>query len=261
MAADMRGIVSAGPAHVDIAPAESGRRAETVPTLRNRLLRGLPAAEWETLGACMERVELRPRQVLHHWNMPMRDVYFVEHGLISVSVRISREQAVEAWLIGSEGMTGIPVLLGDDDNPSHRRVVQVGGTAFRIAAGDLMASVRELDTLRETLLRYVQFVLGQTSQWGACNAHHNVRQRTARWLLTARDALESDALPVTHQLLARLLGVRRASVSECLSALEADGVIRNTRSLVEIADAQALSAIACDCHRAVRRAYRHLFDR
>jgi Mn-dependent DtxR family transcriptional regulator len=62
-------------------------------------------------------------------------------------------------------------------------------------------------------------------------------------------------------LLARLLGVRRASVSECLAALEAAGAIRNTRSLVEIADSEALQAIACDCHRIVRREYRQLLDR
>jgi Mn-dependent DtxR family transcriptional regulator len=81
-----------------------------------------------------------------------------------------------------------------------------------------------------------------------------------RWLLAASDALESDRLPVTHQLLARLLGVRRAGVSECLNAMEARGIIRNTRSLIQITEPEALRAMSCDCHRLVQRDYRRLFQ-
>lgn len=235
--------------------------ADTSAATRNRLLRSLPAAELASVLTLCERVELRPRQILHHWNLPMREVYFVEHGLISVSVKVSRERSVEGWLIGAEGMTGIPILLGDADNPPHRRVVQVGGSALRMSARDLAAAVQELEALRNTLHRYVQFVLCECAQWGACNAHHSLRQRTARWLLGARDGLQDERLPITHQLLARLLGVRRASVSECLAALEAAGAIRNTRSLVEITDADALQETACDCHRIVRREYRQLLER
>jgi CRP-like cAMP-binding protein len=238
-----------------------GLLAEPAGVVRNRLLRGLPAAELGRVLAACERVEIRPRQILHHWNLPMHDVYFVEHGLISVSVKVSRERSVEGWLIGSEGMTGIPVLLGDAENPPHRRVVQVGGSALRMSAKSLLAAIQELEPLRETLLKYVQFVLSQCSQWGACNAHHSLRQRTARWLLGACDALQSERLPITHQLLARLLGVRRASVSECLAALEAAGAIRNTRSLIEFANRDALQAAACDCHRIVGREYRQLLER
>src|SRR5262249_8528878 len=228
--------------------------------VRNRLLRSLPATELRKVLSLCERVEIRPRQILHHWDLPMREVYFVEHGLISVSVKVSREQSVEGWLIGSEGMTGVPVLLGDM-NPPHRRVVQVGGIALRMSATDLAAAAQELGSFRQTLHRYVQFVLSQCSQWGACNAHHNLKQRTARWLLGARDALQADSMPITHQLLARLLGVRRASVSECLAALEAAGAVRNTRSLVEIIDPGSLQRVACDCHRIVRREYRQLLER
>ncbi len=242
--------------------ASDARRAGTdaVPHVRNRLLRRLPSTELQALLARAERIDLHPRQILHHWNMPMRDVYFVEQGLVSVAVKISRERAVEGWLIGSEGMTGIPILLGDHERPPYRRVVQVGGSALRIGAGDLLAAVRELETLRGLLLRYAQFVLCQSSQWGACNAHHSLKQRMGRWLLAARDGVEADRLPVTHQLLARLLGVRRASVSECLSVLEAEGIIRNTRSLVEIARPEALMSTSCDCHRVVQRDYQRLLE-
>jgi CRP-like cAMP-binding protein len=257
---EMRGIADDDRATDAVARA-SRTVSATTETTRNRLLRSVPAAELDRVLSLCEQVEIRPRQILHHWNLPMREVYFVERGLISVSVKVSRERSVEGWLIGSEGMTGLPVLLGDAENPPHRRVVQVGGTALRMSAGDFSAAVQELEGFRRVVHRYVQFVLSECSQWGACNAHHSLRQRTARWLLGACDGLQAERLPITHQLLARLLGVRRASVSECLAALEASGAIRNTRSLVEIADPEALQAAACDCHRIVRREYRQLLER
>jgi len=227
--------------------------------VRNRLLQRLPAAELDRLLARAERVPLHPRQILHHWNMPLREVYFVEQGLVSVSVKIGRERAVEGWLIGSEGMSGIPVLFGDHDHPPFRRVVQVGGSAWRISADGLAASVRELDTLRELLQRYAEFVLCQTSLCGACNAQHSVKERLGRWLLTACDRLESNRLPATHTLLASLLGVRRASVSECLNIMRAEGAIRNTPRLVEVVNPEMLRSISCDCHSIIQRDYRRLF--
>ena len=99
--------------------------------ISNALLGVLPSHERERLRPLLEPVELKPRQILHHWGTPMEQVYFIERGLVSVTARISRETAVEVWLIGREGMTGVPVLFGGDHAPPHRRVVQVGGSALR----------------------------------------------------------------------------------------------------------------------------------
>lgn len=230
-----------------------------LPSVRNRLLQRLPTPELERLIARAQRVALSPRQILHHWNMPMRDVYFIEQGLVSVSVKINRERAVEGWLIGSEGMAGLPVLFGDHESPPFRRVVQVGGCAWRITAGELAAAVHELDTLHTLLQRYAEFVLCETSQWGACNAQHSLKQRVGRWLLVACEGLESNRLPITHSLLGRLLGVRRAGVSESLIKLEAEGAIRHRPRLIEVIAPETLRSISCDCHRIIQREHRRLF--
>ena len=63
---------------------------------------------------------------------------------------------------------------------------------------------------------------------------------------------------MTHQMLARLLGVRRASVTECLNVLEAEKLIENERGLVRIPDPAALQAVSCDCHNLIRREYDRL---
>jgi CRP-like cAMP-binding protein len=135
-------------------------------SVRNRLLSGLPAGDWEILSPSLELVELKSRQVLHHAKTPIEQAFFVERGLVSVSAKVAPEQWVEVWLIGSEGMTGLPVVLGDAKLPAFRRVVQVGGSAFRISAKDLLKARELSPSLDKLLLRYASVVLLQTSQSG-----------------------------------------------------------------------------------------------
>ncbi len=238
-----------------------GAGSATPAAPRNGLLRLLPAEDWHRLRANFRLVELKPRQVLHHWRMPMQHVYFIESGLVSTAAWLGNDLFVEVWLIGSEGMTGLPIILGDRDDPPHRRVVQVGGRAWRVSVNDLTRSMEEVPSLRSILLRYVQIVLMQTSQVGACNAHHEIKQRVARWLLQARDALQSHDLPLTHEVLGRLLGIRRASVSECLGVLESERGIELRRGLIQIIDSGQLERTACACYRIIRREHRRLLIR
>jgi CRP-like cAMP-binding protein len=218
---------------------------------RNRLLGRLPENEMVRLTPLFERVELAPRQILHHWNLPMDHVYFVESGLVSVMAKTSDGDWGEVWLIGSDGMTGIPIVLGDI-HPPHRRVVQIGGSALRISTQAFRHSLEGSEPLRGILLNYVQVVLLQTSQSGACNAQHTVKQRLARWLLLAHDILASSLLPVPHEMLGRLIGVRRATITDCLNDFEAFAAVRTGRRLIEITDAQLLESFSCDCYRIIK---------
>ena len=122
---------------------------------RNRLLGLLPENEMVRLTPLFERIEITPRQILHHWNLPMDHVYFVESGLVSVMAKTSDREWGEVWLIGSDGMTGIPIVLGDI-HPPHRRVVQVGGSALRISTQAFRHLLEVSEPLRGILLNYVQ---------------------------------------------------------------------------------------------------------
>lgn len=225
---------------------------------RNKLLCALPADQLDHLMRSVTRTTLRPRQMLHMSGTPMQDVYFIERGLVSVSAHFSSGASVEVWLVGSEGMTGVPVVLGDDDRPPLQRVVQIGGEAYRISRESLRSALRENDALRGLLQRYVQFVLLEAAQESGCNAMHDLKQRLSRWLLLARDALGHDEIGLTHRTLARLLGVRRASVTDCLHVLAEAGAVRTTRGVIIIDDAAKLSAAACNCYGVIRREYKRL---
>lgn len=223
----------------------------------NRLLRLLPHHEISEVLSRSDRVRILPRQILHHWRLPMEHVYFVERGLVSVSARVEEDRFVEAWLIGSEGMIGTPLVLnGIDQSPPHRRVVQVGGTAIRMSVREFLSVLPALPILKRVLLRYVDVVLLQTSQSGVCNSVHSLKQRLARWLLVASNALDDDKLPLTHEVLGHLLGVRRASVTECLDVLEKDGLIHSSRGLVSVVNPQLLRQVSCICFDTIAREYR-----
>lgn len=230
--------------------------------VRNKLLRLIPVNELSQVITLCERIKLAPREVLHHYRLPMTYVYFVESGLVSVAARVSRDKFVEVWLTGSEGLVGAPIILATAATPLHRRTVQVKGEALRIRTNDFCKSLEYLPHLRSVVERYLAVVLAQTSQSGACNSYHSLRQRLARWLLIARSAMDDDEIPLTHGVLAELLGVRRASVTECLEVFQEEGTIASRRGLIKVENPAELSKLCCDCFRLIEREYsRYLFTR
>jgi CRP-like cAMP-binding protein len=196
----------------------------------------------------LEPVTMRARCILSHSKAPLEHVYFVEEGLISVLAQIDQRRVVEVWLIGREGVMGVPLVLGGSASP-HRRIVALGGTAYRMSASAVQAAMQRFPSFAALLLRYVQSVLVQTSQAGACNTVHRLEQRLARWLLTAADRCGGEVLPITHDILARMLGVRRASVSECFGTLERSGILKKRRGFVQIIDRSVLEERTCRCYR------------
>ena len=156
-------------------------------------------------------------------------------------------------------LIGLPVVLGT--MRSHlRALVEVAGSAYRISAADLRRAMRESPVLHDLLLAYVHAVLVQSAQLVLCTSQHRIEQRLARWLLLAHDLLDDD-LCVTHQMLSRDLGVRRASVSETLHGFQAAGLIRQRRACLEVADRAGLEGVACECYGLISRTYRHSLRR
>jgi CRP-like cAMP-binding protein len=218
---------------------------------RNLLLQSLPDHELGLLYPLLERVPLTPKRVLQHAGLPIEHLYFVEEGLVSVLAKVDERHAVEVWLIGRDGVVGSTVLLGEQ-HATLGHLVQVGGSALRIGIADFNRAVAELPNLRAGLDGYLHAGLMQSSQSAACGLRHPFLQRLARWLLMAHDRSDLDALPLTQDVLARALGVRRPTVSEAFKQLEQHGVFARERALIRILDRASLERIACRCYRAMR---------
>jgi CRP-like cAMP-binding protein len=224
-----------------------------VTQVTNRLLRRLGEGDLRQLRPHFEPVTLTPRRMLHQPGTAMEHVYFIEAGLVSVLARTGPAKAVETWLIGSEGLVGVPVILGQRIS-THGRLVQVEGRALRINADVLRGILDENAAIRRVILRYVQSIIVQASQNAACNAHHGAPQRLAKWLLAASDKSGADEIPLPQHVLARMLGVRRATVGETIAQLERQGAIARSRSVIRIVDRRQLESAACYCYRVIRAA-------
>ena len=208
---------------------------KSTPTFRNRLLCALSPADIALLMPHLRLVTLKLRQALEQPNRPIRRVYFIESGIASVvAVSMSRDR-VETGLIGPEGMTGLMVLLGNHQSPSET-FIQAAGTALSIDADALRAALEESESLRRFLLKYAQVFLIQTAQTAVANARLTLEGRLARWLLMTQDRLDQSKVPMTHEFLSVMLGVRRAGVTEALHALEGKRGIRAMRGEIAILD-------------------------
>ena len=215
---------------------------------QNHLLRALPSEDLNWLLPQLERVPLKRRGIVQFSNSSMHHVYFVEQGVISVLADTAPGKSVETRMIGPEGFIGIRVVLGKRES-CHRRMVQVSGSALRIES-DRFAQVLEANrAVQQVMLQYVHSIVIQTSQLNACNAHHSVPERLARWLLMAHDRCGgTNTLPLTHKMISRLIGVRRATVGDCMAQMEQKGILELSRSLVTILDREKLLASACKCY-------------
>jgi CRP-like cAMP-binding protein len=221
--------------------------------VKNRILANLLPGDLEALTPHLQRVDIRARCILHEANEPVEYVHFIEHGLVS---RVSSDPtcSIETAMVGRFGYTGIAIVLGSTFS-SQRCVVRLPGTALRIEADQLSRILQSRPRVRAEMLRYVQSLITQNTQGVLCAGKHDIDRRLARWLLLASDRMQSNALTVTHDLLAAILGVRRATVTQALLQFEAEGVMTKQRGALQLTNRPALEQRACDCYGIVRDAY------
>lgn len=173
----------------------------------------------------------------------IKAIVFPESGIVSVVARGSHNKQLEVGLIGCEGMTGLAVVMGNDRSP-HKTYVQVPGEGQRIGSDDLREAMRESPSIRDTLLRFAQSFLIQSTHTALSNGSAKLEERLARWLLMAHDRTDGDELLLVHDFLAIMLGVRRPGVTVALHALEAGGLIDGRRGVIEIIDREGLEEVA-----------------
>jgi CRP-like cAMP-binding protein len=228
-----------------------------VPTPRNRLLAALPAEDLARLWPLLEPVEHEQRHILVAPDEPITAVYFPGTGWTSMLALLSDGRSAEVGLVGSEGMVGLPLLLGSDRS-SVEAMVQASGTMLRLRANAFRQALEESTALRTILLRYALAFQQQVTQTAACNGHHALDQRLARWLLMAHDRAEGDEFPMTQEFLAIMLCVHRPGVTVAARLFQQAGLIRYGQGHMKIIDREGLEAAACECYGAVRRQFEAL---
>lgn len=218
----------------------------------NRILASLPAAEIAMLAPHLIPIPLKMHQIVHVRGHMVPDILFVEQGIVSLTVAINGNGDAEVGLIGREGVVGGWALLRPTAVLRQKAFVQVGGNGFRVPTSIVLGLLEHLPTLRAGCFGFLDRLAAQTAQVAGCNLHHTLLERMARWLLMTRDRVDSDDLPITHEFLAVMLGVRRNGVSLAASTLQAAGLIRQLRGRIIILNHEGLIAAACSCYQIIK---------
>ena len=225
--------------------------------VRNGILGLIPESEYELIRLNMEAVSVPRDFILRDGGERIEFTHFLTSGLASLVVQTSDGRSVEVAVIGREGGVGAPLASGLHRRP-YRAIMQIPGNAVRIPADLLEEKLHRMPVLRELLNRYVLVRGLQIAQIAACNRLHEVDQRLARWLLMCQERVDSDLLPVTHELLGQMLGTGRPSVSLAAGILQKTGAIETSRGVVHIVKRRELESAACECYHAIEQFYRAL---
>jgi CRP-like cAMP-binding protein len=223
----------------------------------NRLLLRLSSEDFLLLQPNLKQLDLPLRKQLEQPNRPIDQIYFPESGFASVVADGSGGRGIEVGLIGCEGMTGLPVLMGTDRSP-HQTFVQSAGAGLRVSASSLRRAMDTSRTLHGTLLLYAHAFGVQVTNTAMANGRSKIEQRLARWLLMAQDRIGKDEVLLTHELLSLMLGVRRPGVTVALKLLEEAGVLRARRGLISIIDRRGLERLADRTYGVAEAEYRRL---
>ena len=213
----------------------------------NHLLAALPKDEYQRLEAYLTPTSLSTGTVIYKPLERIETVYFPNNALISSTYSLSNGSSVEIGLIGSTGMIGLPVIFGN--NYSHERVVVlVEDGAMKISAEVLKREFERGKELQRLLLMYADNRLQEIIQLTACNRHHVIEERLARWLLTIQDLTQSKELPLTQEFISNMLGVRRSGVTVAAGMLQRARYICYSRGKITILNREALEDKACECY-------------
>jgi len=232
-------------------------RSHEAPTT-NRLLDRLPARQRAEVLAGCEHAHLTRGEVLAQPGRPIRDVYFPTGAFISLIAPMDGKSSLEVALAGTEGLCGVPLALGVTASPVNA-VVQGAGTAWRMSAAEFRRDLVLYPKLRASVDLYIHVLMSQLMQTAGCNRFHLVEQRVARWLLMTADCAGSPTFAMTHEFLARMLGVRREGVTEAASALQAGRLIGYKRGAIRVVDRKGLERASCSCYGSDRSTYERFF--
>lgn len=154
--------------------------------------------------------------------------------------------AVEVAMVGREGAVG--GIVSNGRVPAFATAqARSAGRFLRVRTTVLEQIKEDSVTLRHWFSRYSDCLIAQIFQNSACNASHDISQRSTRWLLAMSARLDSDEVALTQEQLAGVLGVGRTFVSRVIGRMREEGLIKTRRGRILLQDPEGLRARSCAC--------------
>ena len=209
---------------------------------QNNILATLHKADYERILPDLKLVEMPLGWTIAEAGDHVKFIHFPISGIVSLIYELE---------------VGISIYMGGDSMPSSTEV-QSEGKAYRLSRSILKREFALGGHLQQVALLYTQALIAQTSQTAVCNQHHSLEQQLCRWLLMTLDRLPSNQVVITHILIAKLLGVRRESISEAAAKLQKDGLITYSRGQITVESLPKLKKRVCECYEVVTNEYARL---
>lgn len=226
----------------------------------NAFLVGLSDEAWLRWQPHLREFELQRGQSLSHAGCSLEHVYFPIRCVVAMYAITDDGACSELALVGREGMVGVCGFM-DSVAVFNNAIVVVGGPCWRMSAAQFRHEVARDPKTLQTSLRYMQALFTQVAQTAVCNRHHSIDQALCRWLLMGLDGVKCAPLQLTHELIARLMGVRREGITEAAVRLQRAGLIRYARGCITVTDRIGLERVACECYGRVRAEHQRLLGR
>ncbi|HEY3788382.1 MAG TPA: Crp/Fnr family transcriptional regulator, partial [Urbifossiella sp.] len=178
-------------------------------------------------------------------------------GVYSLLLPMGDGTPVEVAVLDSEGMLGIPIVLGMNENPV-RAVAQVAGQCLRVPPDRFLELLRHGSVLDQLVRRFLAVSWQTANQTIACNLRHSVKERTCRWLISMHDRSMTDEFVITQEMLSGMVGASRQRITATIGELQQMGLIHCQRGRVRVLDRAGLEKASCECYRILRKAYAFL---
>lgn len=239
---------------------ETGVRTELARTLRrkpvllasdgsaNMILGGLSDEMSAILAPSLRQVILTKEQFLYQEDDRLDYVYFPDTAVVSEFKILEDGRMVEIAVTGREGAIGLSSMFSDSHRAPNCVQVSQAGTAKRLDALTFEKLLRSNEKLRMGLSHFVELYIKQISQKAICNMYHSVKERLCTWLLMLQDRCGRSTLTLTHEQIARTLGVYRPSITCIAQELRSSKLISYSRGGISIRDRQKVEQSACTCY-------------
>lgn len=202
---------------------------------QNLLVRAMSASDRAILAPHFTKISLRRDEVIASPGEPVKHVYFLEEGFITVGTADAGRQT-EIGILGREALLGSNVALGSSSMPFVATTQSAGSSALRIHVNHLETAVAQSPTLKTLLLHFCLTFMTQVAITAVANVRCDLETRIGRWLLMCHDRIDGDLVPLTHELVARMVGAHRTAVTQTMHLLEKSGSVRAARGCILIRD-------------------------
>ena len=216
----------------------------------NLILRHLEKAVLDRLS--LHPVVLELKHIIEVPGRPLKQIYFLEAGMGSMTVPFLDGSEVEVGMFGYESVVGVSALMGVKKS-LNRVFMQIAGRGYTTPLQLAQAEFDRGGQFQHLALRYVQAQLTQAAQSAACNAQHELPQRLARWLLICADRAHTRTFLLSQEFMGQMLGASRPTVSIAAGVLKAAGLIDYHRGTLTILNHGGLERAACECYCVVKQ--------